>query len=178
MRAGVCSSLFAFPKEKQAPHPVTHSSKHLRSNWAPTYVSVPPEVLILCQWIFLDDLLFSRHFTKIICLILSHLLSKHHGIFRQSLCILMLHQKSLYQKNRSHVFKLTFLGQLSEWVPGKCGWTEWKVIGKRHTKKPDPQVFALTSLWRAYSNLAGIQLPPFNSISGLIPTLPSFSLKW
>ena len=124
MRAGVCCSLFAFPKEKQAPHPVTHSSKHLRSNWAPTYVSVPPEVLILCQWIFLDDLLFSRHFTKIICLILSHLLSKHHGIFRQPLCILMLHQKSLYQKNRSHVFKLTFLGQLSEWVPGKCGWTE------------------------------------------------------
>lgn len=106
--AGVCSSLFAFPKEKQAPHPVTHSSKHLRSNWAPTYVSVPPEVLILCQWIFLDDLLFSRHFTKIICLILSHLLSKHHGIFRQPLCTLMLHQKSLYQKIEAMFLNLHF----------------------------------------------------------------------
>lgn len=108
MRAGVCPSLSPFPKQKQAPHPVTHSSKYLRSNWAPTHVSVPPAVLIMYQWIFLDDLLFSRHCTNIICLILSHFLSKHHGIFRQPLCTLMLHQKSLYQKIEAMFLNLPF----------------------------------------------------------------------
>ena len=108
MRAGVCTSLSPFPKQKQAPHPDTYSSKYLRSNWAPTHVSVSPAVLIMYQWIFLDDLLFSRHCTNIICLILSHFLSKHHGIFRQPLCTLMLHQKSLYQKIEAMFLNLPF----------------------------------------------------------------------